>query len=164
MEDLIQKVTLEMMEYDALDPMRIHHFLKVHAFSRTIAVGEGLKDALKTCIELAALVHDIGIKKSEQKYHSAAGHYQELEGPPEAKKLLTECGVLPQMTERICYLVGHHHTYENIDDIDYQILIEADFLVNIAEGQMDKPHAKQVYEKIFKTETGRRIFRLLYGV
>lgn len=164
MEDIVQRVTLAMMEYDALDPKRIHHFLKVHAFSRTIAVEEGLDDALTARIELAALVHDIGIKRSEQKYGSASGHYQEMEGPSEAKTLLDACGVMPAIIARICYLVGHHHTYADIDGIDYQILVEADFLVNIAEEPMDKPHAMRVYERIFKTETGKKLFRLLYGV
>ena len=32
--------------------------------------------------------------------------------------------------EQICYLVGHHHTYTNIEGIDYQILVEIDFLKN----------------------------------
>ena len=35
--------------------------------------------------------------------------------------------------ERICYLIGHHHTYDKIDGTDYQILVDADFLVNLYE-------------------------------
>ena len=35
------------------------------------------------------------------------------------------------MIRRVEYLVGHHHTYKDIDGLDYQILVEADFLVNI---------------------------------
>ena len=30
-------------------------------------------------------------------------------------------------------LLSINHTYNNIDEIDYQILVEADFLVNIME-------------------------------
>ena len=36
--------------------------------------------------------------------------------------------------ERVSYLVGHHHTYTNINGMDYQILVEADFLVNYFEN------------------------------
>lgn len=55
------------------------------------------------------------------------------------------------------YLVGHHHTYKDIDGLDYQILVEADFLVNYFEDGLDKEHIKKSAEKIFKTETGKKI-------
>ena len=35
---------------------------------------------------------------------------------------------------RVAYLVGHHHSPEQIDGIDYQILIEADYIVNASES------------------------------
>lgn len=38
----LQAVTAAMIAYDAGDPMRIHHFLKVHAFARLIGLSEGL--------------------------------------------------------------------------------------------------------------------------
>ena len=44
-----------------------------------------------------------------------------------------EAGVDQELTHRVCWLIGHHHTYSNIRDIDHQILVEADFLVNMAE-------------------------------
>lgn len=36
--------------------------------------------------------------------------------------------------ERVAYLVGHHHSPAQIDGIDYQILIEADYIVNASES------------------------------
>ena len=36
---------------------------------------------------------------------------------------------------RVAYLVGHHHSPEQIDAIDYQILIEADDIVNASESR-----------------------------
>ena len=35
---------------------------------------------------------------------------------------------------RVAYLVGHHHSPEQIDGINYQILIEADYIVNASES------------------------------
>ena len=65
--------------------------------------------------------------------------------------------------ERVSYLVGHHHTYSNIDGIDYQILVEADFLVNIDEDEMTKETAKKnVREKIFKTKSGTQMLDNLF--
>ena len=60
------------------------------------------------------------------------------------------------------YLVGHHHTYSNIDGIDYQILVEADFLVNIDEDEMTKETTKNVREKIFKTKSGTQMLDNLF--
>lgn len=40
----------------------------------------------------------------------------------------------PKVAERVSYLVGHHHTYDHIDGMDYQILVEVDFLVNFNEN------------------------------
>ena len=35
---------------------------------------------------------------------------------------------------RVAYLVGYHHSPEQIDGIDYRILIEADCIVNASEN------------------------------
>ena len=75
---------------------------------------EGLDPRTQELLEAAALLHDIGIKVSEEKYHSSAGKYQEIEGPAEARKLLD--GICPdkELTDRVCWLIGHHHTYSDI--------------------------------------------------
>ena len=52
------------------------------------------------------------------------------------------------------YLIAHHHTYTNIDGMDYQILVEADFLVNADEDRLSSDAIENFKEKIFKTTTG----------
>ena len=86
----IEKLLTAMMEYDHGDVPRIQHFVKVYEFARMIGLMEGLDSKTQFTLESAAVVHDIGIHISEQKYGSSSGKYQELEGPAEAKKLL-EC-------------------------------------------------------------------------
>jgi hypothetical protein len=95
-------------------------------------------------------------------YNSNAGNWQELEGPPVAKELLRDIDLDDAIKERVLFLIGHHHHYQIIDDIDFQILVEADFLVNIFEDEMDEHSIKNIREKIFKTESGIRIFEKLY--
>ena len=63
----------------------------------------------------------------------------------------------------VCYLISRHHTYEKIDGLDYQILVEADFLVNIHENQMKKTEIETIRSKIFRTEAGIRFLELLYA-
>ena len=110
---------------------------------------------MQQILETAAIVHDIGIRPSLKKYGSSAGAYQQIEGPAEAKKMLEELHYPAQMIERVSYLVGHHHTYQDIRGLDYQILVEADFLVNMFEEHMDAEQIRGVREKIFRTRTGK---------
>ena len=158
----IERLLSEMIEYYKGDPQRIGHFIKVHGFSKLIGVSEGLDTAALEILETAAVVHDIGIKAAEEKYGSAAGKYQEKEGPPIARELLARLGYPENVTDRVCYLVGRHHTYDTIDGLDYQILVEADFLVNIFEDGLSKDTVQAVYSKIFRTAAGKRICRKMY--
>ena len=103
----ITKVISAMTEYFSGDPKRVGHFLKVYAFSKTIGEAEKLSAENQEILEIAAAVHDIGIKKSEELYGSSSGKYQEMLGPDEAEKLLNKLGVDEKIIERVCFLVGH---------------------------------------------------------
>lgn len=158
----IAKLIEKMTEYYAGDPQQIQHFMKVHNFARTIGVLEQMDEGELFVLETAAVVHDIGIKVAREKYGSSNGKYQEQEGPAVARELLGSLGYEKETTERVCYLVGHHHTYTDIDGLDYQILVEADFLVNIFEEGMSREAAENVFEKIFKTGAGKELCRQMF--
>ena len=160
----LDRLAFKMTEYYTADPARIQHFIKVHAFSRLIGMSEGLSETELFTLEAAAYVHDIGIKKAEEVYGSSAGHYQEELGPPIAKEMLEELDFSRDVIERVCYLVGHHHTYTNIDGADYRILVEADFLVNLFEDGVGASSVKSAYEKIFKTKSGKSLCRAMFGI
>ena len=152
-----------MIAYYDGDPKRIQHFTKVHSYARLIGIGEELDDASLFILEAAAYTHDIGIRVAEEKYGRCDGKLQEQEGPIIAQKMLSQLGFENYIVERICFLIGHHHTYDNIDGLDYQILVEADFLVNLYEDDAGNRAINKAYKRIFKTETGKKIFRLMFG-
>lgn len=154
----------KMITYYKNDPARIHHFLKVHSFAKWIGEEEGLDEKTLEILEVVAFVHDIGIKIAEEMYGSCAGPLQEKEGPAAAKKMLEEIGYGEELVDRVCYLVGHHHTYTNIDGADYQILVEADFLVNLFEGGESREAIEHAYHGIFRTEAGKLLCREVYGL
>jgi predicted metal-dependent HD superfamily phosphohydrolase len=160
---MVEKVTALMIEFFGRDARRIHHFLKVYGFAQAIARAEGLDGDRLQVVELAALTHDIGIKPSEEKYGSSAGHYQEIEGPAPARELLRKAGCPLGMVERVAWLIAHHHSYSSIREIDHQILVEADFLVNIYEDEIGPAEVASVREKIFKTRTGLTFLDRMYG-
>ena len=154
---------MDMIAYYVGDPKRIQHFTKVHSYARLIGIGEELDDASLFILEAAAYTHDIGIRVAEEKYGRCDGKLQEQEGPIIAQKMLSQLGFENYTVERICFLIGHHHTYDNIDGLDYQILVEADFLVNLYEDDAGNRAIDKAYKRIFKTETGKKIFRLMFG-
>lgn len=154
---------MDMIAYYDGDPKRIQHFTKVHSYARLIGIGEELDDASLFILGAAAYTHDIGIRVAEEKYGRCDGKLQEQEGPIIAQKMLSQLGFENYIVERICFLIGHHHTYDNIDGLDYQILVEADFLVNLYEDDAGNRAIDKAYKRIFKTETGKKIFRLMFG-
>ena len=158
----INDIFYKMIEYFDGDIKRINHFTKVFGFAKAIAEGENVDENTLKIIEATALVHDIGIKLSEQKYNSSSGIYQEKEGPAEAKTLLSSLGYDDEFIERVCFIVGHHHTYTNIVGIDYQIIVEADFIVNIFEDNIEEKSILSIKEKIFKTKTGIYLLEKMY--
>lgn len=162
--DLTNKLIEEMISYNRGDAKRIQHFIKVHSFAKLIGETEDLSPADLFVLETAAVVHDIGIKPSEAKYGRCDGKLQEQEGPEPARELLKGLGYENTVIERVCYLVAHHHTYENVEGLDYRILLEADFLVNLYEDGISKEGVQRAYEKIFVTETGKRICREMFGI
>lgn len=153
----------KMIEYYKGDIKRINHFIKVYGYAKAIGENEISDKRTLEILEVAAVVHDIGIKISEEKYGSSSGEYQQKEGPAIAEKMLGELEYDKEFIERVCWLIAHHHTYNDIIGIDYQILVEADFLVNIFEDRMNDKQQESIKQKIFKTKTGKQYFENMFA-
>ena len=158
----IGDVAAAMCAYNAGDARRVNHLMKVFAFAKTIGEREGLDAQTQEILEVAALTHDIGIRNSERKYGNCTGAHQQEEGPPEARALLIRLGATDALIERVCWLIAHHLTYASIKGLDDQILVEADFLVNAYEDEMDEDAIHIVQQKLFATQTGKDLLEKLY--
>ena len=152
----------KMIEYYRGNPQQIQHLTKVHSFAKLIGEEEHLDERTLYILEAAAYVHDIGIRPAMEKYGRDNGPLQEQEGPAEAEKMMRVLGFEEAVIERVSYLVGHHHTYTNIDGMDYQILVEADFLVNYFENGSSADTIQKSVEKIFKTKTGKEMAETMF--
>ena len=161
-DQMLHALMLKMIEFDAGDAKRIQHFVKVASFARAIGMGEGFDADTLLTLEAAAIVHDIGIRPSEEKYGDASGKHQEEMGPNPARQMLAEVGFDAERCERVAYLVGHHHTYTDIDGADYQALVEADFLVNLFEDNSSEKSIRTACEKVFRTATGKRLLATMF--
>lgn len=162
---IYEELIIKMTEFNAGDPKRIQHFIKVFEFAHVIGVKEGLSSCELRILDMAAIMHDIGIRPSEEKYGHCDGKLQEQEGPVYAKELLAGFSeVTEEETDRICYLIAHHHTYENVEGIDYRILLEADFLVNAMEDDLSKDAIIHFRDKVFETRTGLSMINTMFGL
>ncbi|MCI8557081.1 MAG: HD domain-containing protein [Lachnospiraceae bacterium] len=163
-EERQTKLLEAMMEFDGGNPLRIQHFLKVWSFARQIGKMEGLDLRIQEILETAAIVHDIGIKTSMEKYGDCVGKHQEAEGPPLAEEMLTGLGYERAFVDRVAWLVGHHHTYSNVEELDHRILLEADFLVNSYESSESTEAIRAFMWNVFRTPSGIRLLKLQWGL
>ena len=87
---------------------------------------------------------------------------REKEGPAVAEPMLLALGYDEAVIDRVLFLIAHHHTYNEIEGLDYQILVEADFLVNLFEDGSSREAAQKVQKNIFKTNTGTKYLSDLF--
>ena len=159
---MIDEILKEMIFYSKGNKKDIAHFLKVHEFAMLIGKQEMLDEKTQRILEISAIIHDIACPLCREKYGNTNGKYQEKEGKALAEEFLKPFDLSTQEKERIVYLVSHHHTYQCVDGLDYQILLEADFLVNADEMNASKEAIKNMKEKVFQTHTGLVLLESIY--
>jgi hypothetical protein len=158
---MVEKLIAEMLAVFGSDVRRINHAMAVLWHAQRIRTAEGGDQLV---VEAAAVLHDIGIHEAERKHGSAAGKYQELEGPPIASKILARLGIDGDKAEHICCIVGNHHSARDIDSAEFSCIWDADWLVNIPEecSGMERDKLAAFIDKIMRTRTGRETARSLY--
>jgi len=156
------ELTAKMIDFYKGNLDDINHFIKVYAYAKTIGECERLDEPTKSVLEIAAIIHDIACPLCREKYGNTDGKLQEREGPALAKAFLKDAGLTNAQIDRIAYLVGHHHTLLNIDGLDYQILLEADYLVNADENHYPRENILSILKNVFRTETGIHILKSMY--
>jgi putative nucleotidyltransferase with HDIG domain len=159
-----ERIALEMKKYLGKDVKRINHAVKVARYAEQILKMEG-GDPL--VILGAAYLHDIGAPEAQKKYEAAGGDYyghQETEGVPIAREILKRLAVKEEAAEEICDIIGHHHHLREEETLNFQIVYESDWLVNIEEEGISKDRGKvlAIIEESFRTEAGRQIAEKLF--
>ena len=158
----ISQIMNKMIAYSEGNIHDIDHFIRVWTYAKTIAELEQLDDETQYILEVAAITHDIACPLCREKYGNTNGKYQEAEGMPMVEAFLNDVGMSARQVERIKYLVGHHHTLSGIDGIDYQILIEADYIANASENGYDRKAIESFLNRIVKTSTGKQLIKSIF--
>jgi len=165
-DDLLKdRVALEMKRTFGRDFKRIAHAVKVARYAEEIVKAERGDPAV---VLSAAFLHDIGIKEAERKFNSSAARYQEEEGPPIAREILTRLGARAELIEEVCDIIGHHHHPRDPETVNYKCLYDADLIVNLEENQKERPTAPERLLKTidgsFFTERGKELARVVFAV
>ncbi len=158
---MCDRLTARMRDTFGDDRRRIDHALKVLDHAEAIQHSEQ-GDPLT--VRAAAILHDIGIHEAERKQGSAAGRFQEIEGPPIARRIMEELDLDEKTIDHVCRIVGSHHSAKEIDTREFRIVWDADRLVNIAEEHAEKSpdELARLIARVFKTDTGREMAESLF--
>jgi hypothetical protein len=143
------------------DQRRIDHALAVLDYAERIQSAE---EGDPFVVKASAILHDIGIHQAERKYGSSAGKYQEIEGPPIAEGILKRYNVSAETIEHISRIIANHHSGKDIDTMEFRIIWDADWLVNIPADFPDASEEKleKIIKKVFRTHEGYRVATELF--
>lgn len=156
------EITEKMIRFYKGNQSDIRHFLKVFAYARTIGKLEGIDENTQDIVEIAAIVHDIACPVCREKYGNTNGIHQQEESEALLRPFLEEFKLSDEVEDRVVYLVTHHHTYTGVDGMDYQILLEADYLVNADESAYSTKNIEKFCENVFQTDSGKRLLKSMY--
>jgi len=161
---MISKIMEKMIAFSEGNIHDIDHLIRVWTYARTIGTLEALDGETQLVLEAAAIVHDIACPLCREKYGNTNGKHQETEGAPMAKEFLADSGLTDEQIERAAYLVGHHHTLSEIAGMDYQILIEADYMANATEKGYGKENVASFVDTVMKTASSKRLAKAVFGL
>jgi HD superfamily phosphodiesterase len=128
MEYARAKVTRVLVEYFGGDDRRIEHALRVLHYADCLA--EDYPGCDPDVVVAASLLHDVGIRVSEEKHGFNNGRTQEQYGPSVAGDLLRTIVFPPDKIEIVENIIGNHHSPSRYDYPELALLKAADRIVN----------------------------------
>ena len=126
------KIAKLLVDYFQNDFRRITHALEVLKYAEQIMDHTQGYDY--DVVIASALLHDVGIKPSEEILGYNNGKSQEQYGPPVVEALLKSIDFPPEKISKVSEIVGNHHSSSRHDYVELKILKEADRIVNKQAG------------------------------
>ena len=160
----ISQILEKMIAFSEGNIHDIDHLIRVWSYAKTIGELENLDQKNQFILEVAAITHDIACPLCREKYGNTNGKFQEEEGGLMVRDFLADTGMPEEQIDRVSFLVGHHHTFKNIDGMDYQILVEADYIANATENGYSKENMANFMERVMRTKSGIHLLKIVGGV
>lgn len=160
----ISEIMEKMLHFSNGSLHDINHLIAVWSYAKTIGELEQLDPETQFILEVAAITHDIACPVIRDESGYTDHKLQETKGSVLVREFLADAGMTDEQIERVSYLVGHHHTLNAVDGLDYQILIEADFIVNTCEKCWQGEKVRHFSDTVMKTASGKRIIKAVFGL
>lgn len=123
-----------LVAFFASDTRRITHALDVlHESEKLLENNAAEYD--RDIVIASALLHDVGIKPSEEQLGYNNGKTQEEYGPPIAREILEALNFPARKLDVVCEIIGNHHSPSRHPYPELELLKTADRIVNMR----DKP-------------------------
>ena len=158
---LKNEIIKKMMAYFDYNSNHINHAYRVLNYAEEIS---SIENGVPDIVISSAILHDIGIPDCKKKYNSIEGQLQEIEGPPIAREILESLRMDEKIIKEVCEIIGCHHSRGEIDTVNFKIMWDADWLVNLPDVYdiKDKVKLQEIISETFMTKAGLKIAEELY--
>lgn len=160
-KELKNEIIKKMIIYFGYNNNHINHTYRVLDYAEEISdIEKGDPDIVIS----SAILHDIGIPNCKKKYKSTKGYLQEIEGPPVAREILESLSINEEIIKEVCEIVGCHHSPGEIETMNFKIMWDADWLVNLSDvyDTKDKTKLAEIIYKTFMTKSGLEKAKEIY--
>ena len=144
------------------DKSQIPHTVCVVYYTHIISQMENIPERESLLLEISAILHDVGCPNSKKKFGNTLPHNQETEGallvPVFLEKLITGKILTEKECEWIKTVVGSHHNHLSAQKFSFEIMADADMIVNNQEGYYDGKNFD--IQKALYTESARKLYKI----
>jgi hypothetical protein len=148
-----EKLLQFLEEHFGADIKRVEHAKNVLKYAEDILMAEGGDSHI---VIPAAILHDVGIKEHAEDHGRA--------GADIARKLLLKHGFQMDHIDEICDIILHHDIQDEAGRKNYEIIFDADWLVNFEDEihDLDEENIELKIDTKFLTSTGKDLARKIY--
>ena len=132
------QITRLLLDHFGDDNRRIEHALEVLCEAEQLLAEPEFADCDLEIVIASALLHDVGIKPSEEELGYNNGKTQEKYGPPIAEKLLESIYFPPAKTAIVKEIIGNHHSPSRYDYPELELLKKADRTINLRDERCQR--------------------------
>ena len=125
------QITRLLLQHFGDDNRRISHAIEVLCEAEQLLSLPEFAACDREVVVAASLLHDVGIKPSDEELGYNNGKTQEKYGPPVAGRLLASIHFPTAKTEIVKQLIGNHHSPSRYDHPELELLKRADRIVNL---------------------------------
>jgi HD superfamily phosphodiesterase len=155
-----------MKRFHKNDFKKIGHATRVARYAERLGKEERGNLAV---ILIASYLLSIPLKRTEPSILKTPPGFQEDEGRPVAKEILTRLGARDDLINDVCEIIRRHHQLPRFpENMDAKIVYDADRIAELEVEQKDHPlsgdELARIIDETLLTESGRKLAASVLGI